>query len=142
MKELLLVDDFQMIRKAFIDYLEDVEDFQITGEAGNGKEALAKLAEQKYDLLITDISMPEMDGLDLISQVNETYPNLKIFVLTMYHDQEIVRACLERNIVGYMAKNSERKKVIDAIRSILNGGNYWDEEIEALKNLTSENGGK
>lgn len=131
MKELLLVDDFEMIREAFKDYLEDTE-YQITGEAGNGIEALKLLEQKRYDLLLTDISMPKMDGLELIQEVNQKYPEQKIMVLTMYYDQEVVKECLNHNIVGYMAKNSERDKVINAIQKVISGGEYWDKEIEAL----------
>lgn len=138
MKNLLLVDDFEMIREAIKDYLEDQVEFQITGEAENGQEALAELAKKPYDLLLTDISMPQMDGIDLLKEVNNKYPDLKILVLTMYHDQDIIRRCLEFNINGYMAKNSEREKVIHAIEEVLDGKKYWDDAIEPLKEMTKD----
>ncbi len=135
MKRLLLVDDFKMIRVAFKDYLEDVKEFQITEDVANGKEALEQLEKNEYDLLITDISMPEMDGIELIDHVNEKYPDLKILVLTMYQDQEVINECLNRNIKGYLAKNSERAKVLECISTILKGDEYWDEEIEGLNKI-------
>lgn len=138
MKNLLLVDDFEMIREAIKDYLEDQADFQITGEAENGQKALIELEKKPYDLLLTDISMPEMDGIELLKEVNDKYPDLKILILTMYHDQDIIRRCLKFNINGYMAKNSEREKVIQAIKDVLDGKKYWDDAIKPLKEMTKD----
>lgn len=135
MNKILLVDDFEMIREAIIDYLEDEENFKVTGQAENGAKALEELEKNDYDLLITDISMPEMDGITLLNEANKKYPDLKILVLTMYHDQDIIRKCLQCKINGYMAKNSEREKVINAINLVLEGKQFWDDDIEPLGEL-------
>jgi DNA-binding NarL/FixJ family response regulator len=132
MKKILFVDDYSLIREAYKDLLMDIKTFEITDEAADGNEAIAKLKSAKFDLLITDISMPGMDGIELIKTVREQNNELKILVLTMFLDEQIVSKCLEYNIQGFLAKNSEREKVIECIDTILYGGTYWDNEIKSL----------
>lgn len=125
MKKILLVDDHSSIRNGIKFYFEDSQVYQISSEAGNGLEALEKLKHQNFDLIITDISMPEMDGIELIRNIKELDKDMKIMALTMHGEAKIVQQVTQLGINGYIMKNSGKEKVLEAIRLIFNGETYF-----------------
>ncbi|MFY0600091.1 MAG: response regulator transcription factor [Cyclobacteriaceae bacterium] len=129
MNSILLVDDHQMIRDAIKAYFDNSEDYIISGEVKNGIEALNKLKESDYDLVLTDISMPEMDGLELMSEIRAQYPDQKVLVLSMFNDKLKIKKMIELGANGYILKNASKSEVVKAISTILNGENYYSKEV-------------
>jgi DNA-binding NarL/FixJ family response regulator len=136
-KNILLVDDHKVVRDGLKYYFKGQTTYQIQDEAENGKVALEKLAEHKYDLVITDISMPEMDGIELITAINSSFPNQKILVLSMIGETPYIKKLITPAVNGYLLKNAEKEEIILAIDTILNKNeNYFSSEVNGQLSMT------
>ncbi|MEQ9298286.1 MAG: response regulator transcription factor [Cyclobacteriaceae bacterium] len=126
---ILLVDDHPIIRDAIKMYFDDNIDITISGEASNGLEALKLLDENSYDIVITDIVMPKMNGIDLMTKVQELYPDQKVIVLTMVNETSNIRKMLASGAKGYILKNCPKKEIVKAISQVSSGKTYYDKEV-------------
>ncbi|MGB3634748.1 MAG: response regulator transcription factor [Rubrobacteraceae bacterium] len=118
---LLISDDHPVVRAGIGGMLSSEEDFEVVGEATNGSEAVALANRFKPDVILMDLRMPEMDGVEAISRIKEQHPEMKILVLTTYEsDADILRA-LERGATGYMLKDAPREDLFEAIRATAEG---------------------
>ncbi|MFC4403019.1 response regulator transcription factor [Gracilibacillus xinjiangensis] len=103
--KLLIVDDELLIRQGIINYVDwEKEGYQIIGEASNGKEALAMIEQTKPHIIITDIVMPEMDGIELVKTVKEIYPDIEIIVLSSFEDFHYVKSTFQSGVADYILK--------------------------------------
>jgi DNA-binding NarL/FixJ family response regulator len=132
MTRIMIVDDHQMFIDGLTALLADQEELQIMGEANSGREALAILEKEEPDLMITDLSMPEMPGLELVKTVKERYPCVKILVLSMHNDRETVGAIMMSEAEGYILKNTGKSELMTAIERITGGSTYYSNEILSL----------
>lgn len=130
--KILLVDDHQIIREGLMHLLHDESDLSVVGEAENGLEALEKIKKLHPDLVILDINMPVMNGLECARQITENFPQVKILVLTMLNEQEHIRNMLQIGVDGYILKNSGRTELVTAIHQIMKGENYFSDEVKNL----------
>ena len=122
---ILLVDDHQIIRLAVRSLLTiEGRKFNID-EADNGKEALAMINPGQYDLVITDVSMPVMNGIELTQRIMQIDPKIKVLALTMLHDGLHIRQMLKAGVKGYLIKDSGLDELQNAIVVVLNGGIYY-----------------
>lgn len=144
MKNALLVDDHEMIRDAISSFLEEYEPQIEIAQASNGKEALQILETQKFDLILTDISMPEMDGVDFISKVKESYPDQVTLVLTMMKDVVKIKKLIGLGISGFILKNSPKKDLFEAIDCLMRGEDYYSRDVQSLliSHLTNKRSNK
>ncbi|MFY0608404.1 MAG: response regulator transcription factor [Cyclobacteriaceae bacterium] len=126
---ILLVDDHKMIRDAIKFYFEDDEELEITYEASNGLEALKVLANDNIDLVMADINMPEMDGIQLMESIKHDYPGTKVLVLSMFNEAVYVNKMIALGASGYILKNTSKPEMKLAIDRILSGGDYYSEEV-------------
>jgi DNA-binding NarL/FixJ family response regulator len=117
---ILLADDHPLLRKALRDLLEREEDFKIVAEAGDGEEAVKLTTELVPNVVIMDISMPNLDGLEAIRQIKATYPNIAVLVLTV-HDDEYIAEVLQAGAAGYLVKSVFGDEVVNAIRAVVTG---------------------
>ncbi len=136
MKKLLLVDDHEIIRSGIRYYFEDHLGFSVKAEASDGVEALEELEKESYDVMLTDISMPNMDGTDLIREARKRYPELKIIALTMHGEAHIIKQVLKEQVNGFILKNSGKEELIKGIETVLGGEDYFDER--AMRSLISD----
>jgi len=132
MIKILLVDDDQMFLDGIKTMLSKEKTIEVVAEANNGKQALEKLAEVSVDLVITDISMPEMSGTELTKRIKESYPQVKVLVLTMYNDREIIHEIVMTEAEGYILKNSDKRELINAINRIADYGTYYSNEVISI----------
>lgn len=130
--KVLLVDDHQMFLDGMRTILSSERYIQIVAEAQNGKEALDILAEKEVDMVITDINMPVMSGTDLARNIKRKYPHVKILVLTMYNDREIIHEIVMTESEGYILKNSNKRELINAISRIIDHGTYYSNEVISI----------
>jgi DNA-binding NarL/FixJ family response regulator len=130
--DILIVDDHQMFIDGIKVHLKKHQRINRIYEALNGKAALEVIKEQKPDLIITDIKMPEMTGLELIPIIKANYTKLKILVLTMYNDKEIIREIIDSEADGYILKNTSKQELINAINKIADGGTYYNNEVVSI----------
>ena len=118
---ILVTDDHPVVRAGLSGMLSGEPDFEVVGEAKNGKEAVAFVGERKPDVVLMDLRMPEMDGVTAIQHIKSRYPDVHILVLTTYEsDADILRA-IETGATGYLLKDTPREELFGAIRMVAQG---------------------
>lgn len=122
---IVLADDHPMIRAGFKSMLDKNERFEIVGEAGNGKELIERAIEVNPDIILVDISMPVMSGLDVLEELSKQIPGVKVIVLTMHEEREYILQALKSGAAGYLLKNIERFELERAIINVYEGGKYF-----------------
>ena len=118
---ILIADDHPLFRKAVRDIMEGQTDFVTVAEAENGEDAVRQTVEMAPDIVIMDITMPILNGLEATRQIKAQCPNVAVLVLTIHNDIEHVMSILEAGAVGYLTKSATADDVVAAIRSIING---------------------
>ena len=122
MKRILVADDHTIVREGLKQILAKSGDLQVAGEAANGNDVLKLVREQEWDVLVTDMSMPGRNGIELVRLVKQARPALPVLVLSMYgEDQYAVRA-IRAGASGYLNKESASDQLVTAIRKIAAGG--------------------
>lgn len=129
---ILLVDDHKIVRDGIISLLQDDPRLVIVGQAENGIEALDKIEKVEPDLVLLDINMPIMDGLNCAKHITEKFPNVKILTLTMLNEQEHIKNMLAAGAGGYILKSSGREELITAINTVMAGNTFFSEEVKDL----------
>lgn len=127
--KILLVDDHKLIRDALKSYFEDDPDFTIVDEAGNGQEALVLLKEHEVDVVMMDISMPVMDGIECTQHITDDYPDIKVLALSMMNDGQFIKKMLSAGAMGYILKNSGETEIKKALRAVSEGETYFSAEV-------------
>jgi DNA-binding NarL/FixJ family response regulator len=118
---ILVTDDHPVVRAGLSGMLSSEPDFEVVGEAQNGKEAVAFVGELKPDVVLMDLRMPEMDGVTAIGHIKSDHPDVHILVLTTYEsDADILRA-IETGATGYLLKDTPREELFGAIRTVAQG---------------------
>ncbi|MCR1808272.1 response regulator transcription factor [Stenotrophomonas geniculata] len=128
--KVLLVDDHTVVLKGLAFFLSTQEDLELVGEANNGKEALVKVGETNPDVILMDLYMPEMDGVEATAYIKKEYPNVKVIVLTSFSDQAHVLPALRAGASGYILKDVEPDQLVEAIRSAYKGNIQLNPDIE------------
>ena len=118
---ILIVDDHGIVRKGTRALLERIPDFAVVGEAGNGKEAVAQAKELQPDVILMDLMMPEMDGIEAIGLITATQPNSRILALTSFAADDKVFPAIKAGALGYMLKDADPEDLIQAIRQVHRG---------------------
>lgn len=124
MISIVLADDHQVLREALRLLLETQPDFKVAAETGDGLKALAQTEELRPDVLIADMIMPGLSGLELARRVKRVCPATKVIVLSMHDAESYVVEALQAGVAGYVLKQSSSKELIDAIRAALAGDLY------------------
>jgi DNA-binding NarL/FixJ family response regulator len=123
------VDDHALVRKGIASILANESDMQLVGEASSGREAVQKYRELQPDVVLMDLRMPEMTGVDATREIRKDAPDAKIIALTSYDgDQDIYRA-IEAGVRGYILKEMVHTKVLDAIRTVQAGKRLMPAEV-------------
>lgn len=118
---LLLVDDHPVVRKGTRDLLDTEHDFQVVGEAASGEEAILKARELVPDVILMDVSMPGMNGIEATRQIKAERPAQNVLVLTSYDDDAYIFALLEAGAAGYLLKNASEAELLGAVRAVAAG---------------------
>ncbi|MEZ5007257.1 MAG: response regulator transcription factor [Chitinophagales bacterium] len=126
---LLVADDHQVVQDGIKLLLRKVANFEIVAAVNNGEEAFEYLQNNTIDVLLTDISMPKMDGLTLTKKVKADFPEIKVIILSMHNETSIVQDAISAEADGYVLKNTGRKELEEAILKVANGGIYYSAEI-------------
>ena len=126
---ILIADDHQMFIDGLKALLKREKDIQVIGEVCSGGHAVEFIIKTPPDLLITDISMPGMSGVELTRWVKENYPEVKVLVLTMYNDREIINEILMSEAEGYILKNTGKQELVNAIKRIADNSTYYSTEV-------------
>ncbi len=119
--KILIADDHPVVREGLITMIKREPDFKVVGEATNGVEALDKAKELKPDVVLMDLRMPEMDGVEAIRQISSAEPNIKFIILTTYSDDEYIFRGIEVGARAYLLKDAPRAELFKAIRAVYRG---------------------
>jgi DNA-binding NarL/FixJ family response regulator len=128
----LLVDDHAYIRKGIRYLLEATHDLAVVETAANGVEAVAKARQHQPDVVILDISMPFMNGIEATKQICACCPGTQVLTLSIFPDEEYVRNALEAGARGYVLKEQIGDELVEAIRSIHSGGQFFSHKIAEI----------
>jgi DNA-binding NarL/FixJ family response regulator len=124
----LLADDHAIVRAGLKEILADTGDIEVAAEATNGQEVMARIRGHDYDVVVLDLSMPGRSGIELIKQVKDEKPKLRILVLTMHSEEQYAVRALKAGASGYLTKDSAAEQLVAAIRKIAAGGAYVSPE--------------
>lgn len=127
--KLAVVDDQLLFRRGLISLIKEFEEFDIVIEAQNGKELVDAIKKRKPHIVLLDLQMPVMDGIETTAYLNEKYPDIKVLILTMHDDDEFILHLIEKGANGFLLKNNSIEVVVDAIYSIMESGYYFNDRI-------------
>ena len=130
---ILVADDHELVRKGIISLLIEEPNLQIIAEANNGKDLIYKYLKFKPDLIISDISMPELSGLEAITTLTENNRGLKVLFVSMYTGEDYIYHCIKAGGSGLINKDSPREELIYAIERITKGKKYFGDELKEDK---------
>jgi DNA-binding NarL/FixJ family response regulator len=129
MIKILLVDDHTIFRIGLIKIIQKYSDFQVIFDTDNAQLALEKIDSLKPDILLTDIQLPDIQGVDLIKMARRSFPALKTAVLSMFKDADQIVAAIEAGSNGYFSKEVIEQNLIEGLRKIKNGETYYSPEV-------------
>lgn len=133
--KIVLVDDQQMFRDGVKLVLSDEVNIELIGELGNGKDLYELLKSKSPDLIITDISMPDISGIEITRFVSDNYPEIKVLVLSMHSNEEFITKALSAGANGYLPEDTSMKELLEATNTISRGDNYFNKEISNLLSI-------
>ena len=127
--KLLIVDDHRLIRQGIAQFLENDEKYVISGEAADGLDSLEFLENNSVDLILADISMPHMDGIELTKEVTKKYPDVKVVAITIMNDNNHIKKMLNAGAKGYVLKNCSESELKKAIDTVMAGDTYYSPQV-------------
>lgn len=130
--KVVLADDHVVVRSGIKNLLENEGDVEVIGEASNGEEALQVVQKLKPDLLIIDIRMPVMNGLDATKMLTQTTTSTKALILSMHDDEDYILQSIESGASGYLLKDTSKDEFMKAIKTIYQGGKYFSGDISQV----------
>lgn len=136
---ILLVDDHEMVRMGLKSFLNLQQDISVIGEAGNGQEGIMKALDLRPDVIVMDLVMPEMDGVEATLQILKEWSEAKILVLTSYLDNEKIYPVIQAGAKGYMLKTSNAPEILNAIRKVAEGQLAIETEVAQKMKHHDEN---
>ncbi len=129
MIRIVVADDHTIVREGLKQILASASDLEVVGEASDGHEAMSRVRELEFDLLLLDMSMPGKSGIELIKQVHAEKPKLKVLVLSMHEENQYAVRAIRAGASGYLTKESASRELVDAIRKIASGGAFISAEV-------------
>jgi NarL family two-component system response regulator LiaR len=136
---IMVVDDHAQVHRGFSILEEKYDDLVISGHASNGQEAIALCEERQPDVIVMDVIMPVMNGIEATRVIHKKYPDIKILALSGFHDDESVREMIRAGAVGYVLKTSSLAEIASSIRAAYSGTSVFSTEVtHALFNSKTE----
>lgn len=126
---ILLVEDHTLLREGLRSLLSGDPALEVVGEAGDGLEAIAQARRLEPDLVIMDLSMPKMSGLEALREITHQHPKIKAIALTMHNTEEHLRDALRAGAAGYVLKSASHAELVSAVRSVLAGQRYLSPQV-------------
>ncbi|HXA01576.1 MAG TPA: response regulator transcription factor [Cytophagaceae bacterium] len=132
MVKIVLADDHGIVRDGIKSTLRDEKTFKIVGEASNGLEAIERVKALAPDIIIIDINMPEMNGIDATTIITKKYPNTKSLVLSMHDNEDYILKSIEAGASGYLLKDTNKEEFVKAIKAVAKGEKYFSTSISNI----------
>lgn len=127
-----IADDHVLFRKGLITILELDDDIEVVYDADNGQELIDKVNTQPPDVILMDLKMPVMDGMEATKLIKEKHPEVKILILSMYDEEKFIIHCLELGANGYLLKNTDPDELVDAIGTVMSKDFYFNNHISTV----------
>jgi len=124
MIKILIADDHTLVREGLKQIVTNIHDIVVADEASSGHEVLDKVLKKDYDVIVLDIMMPDINGLDVLKRIKGLKPELPILILSMYPEQQFAIRFIRAGAAGYMTKESAPEELIEAIRMVSSGKKY------------------
>ncbi|WP_346883078.1 response regulator transcription factor [uncultured Algibacter sp.] len=128
----VLADDHVLVRDGIKALLEDQSGIVVIDEASNGKEALEVISKNKPDVLIVDIRMPEMNGIEVVGEMSRLYKDVRTLVLSMHDSEEYVVQAIQAGADGYLLKGASKEEFLKAVTKVASGGKYFTGDVSAI----------
>jgi DNA-binding NarL/FixJ family response regulator len=122
---ILVADDHSVVRKGIRMLLEDEADIQIVGEASDGDEAIELLSDIEPDVLLLDITMPRMSGIEALKIVSQQYPKVRTLMFSMHNNPDYILKAVQNGAAGYLLKDTGQEEILQAVRTVVNGDLYY-----------------
>ncbi|GAB2598992.1 response regulator transcription factor [Spirosoma areae] len=122
---ILIADDHSVVRKGIRTLLEDESDMQIVGEAADGDEAIALLSGIQTDVLLLDITMPRMSGIDALKVISQQYPKVRTLMFSMHNNPDYILKAVQNGAAGYLLKDTNQEEILRAVRTVVDGELYY-----------------
>ncbi len=129
--KIYIVDDHQMLIDGLKALLSDEKHISLVGENTSAKVALKEVGEYRPDIVLTDINMPEMDGIELTREIKKQQPEVKVIALSMYGERETISDMLKAGVSAYILKNTGKQELLKAIEKVASGGTFFSDEVSA-----------
>jgi DNA-binding NarL/FixJ family response regulator len=130
LQKIMIADDHFLIRAGVKQMITQLENVALVAEAVSGKQALDLFDEHKPDVLLLDISLPDMTGIEITQRIMAEHPGAKIIILSMHNDGEYISKCIELGVKGYVIKNESGDELQYAVKSVLAGKEYFSREVQ------------
>jgi two-component system, NarL family, invasion response regulator UvrY len=141
--KVLVADDHAIVRRGLRQILAETPDIMVAGEAASGDEVLRLVREQRWSVVILDLSLPHGSGLDLLAEIRRERPEIPVLILTVHPEDQYAVRCIKAGAAGFLTKESAPERLIEAVRKVAGGGRFVSPELaETLASvLAGESGG-
>jgi two-component system, NarL family, nitrate/nitrite response regulator NarL len=129
-----VADDHELVVDGIRAMLNGERNFVVVGSAKNGLEVISALNDTRPDVILMDINMPHMDGIETTRELKVTHPHIHVVALSMYNNMEFIDNLLDAGASGYLLKNTGKEELMEAIRQVLDGKRYLGKEVQQVKN--------
>ncbi|SRR5690554_6845517 len=137
MIRVVIADDHRLVRQGIHALLSNAERIKVVGEAEDGEEAIALVKALKPDVLVIDVSMPRLNGLEAARRLTSNGVDIPIVILSMYGEADLVRRAFESGVRGYVLKQSTAAELVEAVRVAVDGGNFLSSALQDLEPFPS-----
>jgi DNA-binding NarL/FixJ family response regulator len=139
MPKILVVEDHQILLESISLLISTIDDVELVGKASNGQKAMQIIEKENVDIVISDVNMPVMNGVELVWKVKQNFPKIKMLMLTVSEDAQTIKDALQAGADGYIFKSAEKEELEEAIMSLMNGKKYFnDKTIMSLAKADDE----
>ena len=138
--KLLIADDHTILRQGLKRILESESDMIVIGEAANGAEAVKRARQLRPDVVIMDVSMPELDGIESMRQIVSSL-NARVIILTVHLEHQVISEAVAAGAAGYLVKDSLDHELVSAVRTVVHGGTVFSSNVSKLLAESSQSGG-
>lgn len=128
-KRVLLVDDHQLIIDGLRGFIETNPDYVVVGEANTGTEAIRLAGVLSPHVILMDIEMPEMTGIQASEEIKRSFPEIKIIIVSMHNEKQLIKKLIDQGADGYLLKNSQQQEVMEAIERVLKNQPYFSQDV-------------
>lgn len=141
MISIVVADDHGIVREGLQRLLESEPDLEVCGEAEDGRAVLTEVERTRPDIVVLDITMPRMGGLETLERLRSDFKDVKVILLSVHHDPPLIQSAVGLRVDGYVLKNGRASEIVTAIREVMNGGSYFSPAVarEIVEQVRSPN---